>query len=417
VVTGFMSRLQIRPILSALKRHKAGTILIVLQIALTFAVICNAFFIVEQRIDRMSRPTGMVESNMLTLQYRWAGVDAGRIPALTRADLRALRELPGVEDATQAGSYPLSGHSSTEGIRIDPDAKARIALAAEYFTDDHALATMGARLIAGRNFRKDEVTFLDPSRITSPAQVIITKALADKVYPDGLALGKPIYVGNSHPSPSTVIGIVERLQAPSPTASFSNDAILVPQLLSETTGNYLVRSKPGQLETLFREAPAALIKLDNMRVFPVGEGIRTFEAVRAQAYKVDRGMALLMTAICGLLLVTTAAGIVGLSSFWVSQRHQQIGMRRALGATRRDILSYFLTENLLIASGGIGLGIVLALSLNLWMVVHFEMHALPVKYVVLGVIVILALGQGAVLTPAMRASRTSPIEAIRHSRS
>jgi len=415
-VNDFVSRLQVGPILSALKRHKAGTLLIILQIALTFAIICNALFIVEQRVDRMSRPTGMIESDMLTLQYRWAGVDASLIPSLTKADLRALRELPGVEDATQAGSYPLSGHSSTEGIRIDPDAEARIALAAEYFTDEHALATMGARLIAGRNFRKDEVAFTDPAKSTSPAQVIITKALADKVYPDGSALGKPIYVGNSHPSPSTVIGIVERLQAPSPTASFSNDAILVPQLLSEGSGNYLVRGKPGELAGLIRDVPAALTRLDNMRVFPPGEGIRTFETVRAEAYKVDRGMALLMTAICALLLVTTAAGIVGLSSFWVSQRYQQIGMRRALGATRRDILYYFLTENLLIASGGIGLGIVLALSLNLWMVAHFEMHTLPVKYVVLGVIVILALGQGAVLTPALRASRTSPIEAIRHTR-
>jgi putative ABC transport system permease protein len=411
-----MSNLQIRPVLSALRRHKAGTILIVLQIALTFAVICNAFLIVEQRIERMSKPTGMDESNMLTIQFRWAGVDANLIPSLTKADLRALRQLPGVEDATQTGSYPLSGHSSTEGIRIDPGVKARIALAAEYFTDDHALATMGTRLVAGRNFRADEVGFTDPSNVTPPAAVIITRALADKVYPDGSALGKQIYVGNSIPSPSTVIGIVERLQAPSPTAGFAEYAVLVPALLSGSSGNYLVRSKPGQLAAIASEAPAALIKLDGMRVFPPNEGIRTFDAVRQQAYKVDRGMAVLMTAICGLLLVTTAAGIVGLTSFWVSQRHQQIGMRRALGATKRDILSYFLTENLLIALAGISLGAVLAMTLNVWMISHFEMSGIPFTYFVGGMVLMLLLGQGAVLLPALRASRTSPIEAIRNTR-
>jgi putative ABC transport system permease protein len=411
-----MISVQIRPILSALKRHKAGTTLIVLQIALTFAVICNAFYIVEQRIDRMSKPTGMVESDMLAIQYRWAGVDANAIPSLTKADLQALRRLPGVEDATQTGSYPLSGHSSTEGIRTDPGVKARIALAAEYFTDDHALATMGARLVAGRNFRADEIGSFDPSKVTPPAAVIITKALADKVYPDGSALGKQIYIGNSMPSPSTVIGVVERLQAPSPTASFAEYAVLVPALLSSSSGNYLIRSKPGQLLAITHEAPAALVKLDLMRVFPPNEGIRTFDQVREQAYKVDRGMATLMTAICALLLVITAAGIVGLTSFWVSQRHQQIGMRRALGATQRDILSYFLTENLLIALGGISLGAVLAVSLNVWMISHFEMSSLPLKYFVEGVVLIVLLGQASVLVPALRASRTSPIEAIRNTR-
>jgi hypothetical protein len=54
-----------------------------------------------------------------------------------------------------------------------------------------------------------------------------------------------------------------------------------------------------------------------------------------------------------MLLAITAAGIVGLTSFWVGQRRKQIGVRRALGATRGDILSYFLTENLLIGIGGV----------------------------------------------------------------
>jgi putative ABC transport system permease protein len=412
-----MTSSQIRPILAALKRHKAGTILIVLQIALTFAVICNAFFIVEQRIDRMGRPTGMTENDLLTVQYRWAGVDAESIPSLTRSDLQALRSLPGVEDATQTGSYPLSGHSSTEGIRLDPGVRARVALAAEYFTDDHALDTMGARLVAGRNFRPDEIRFLDPSRVVSPAQVIITRSLADKVFPDGAALGKAIYVGNNMPSPSTVIGIVERLQAPSPTASFAEDVILVPTLLASSNGTYLIRSKAGQLDAIARAVPAALTKIDPMRVFSPGEGVRTFDEVRTQAYKVDRGMAVLMTVICAVLLVITAAGILGLTSFWVSQRHQQIGMRRALGATQRDILSYFLTENLLIALGGITLGVVLATSLNLWMMSLFSMHGLPLTYLAEGVILILLLGQSAVLVPALRASRTSPVEAIRNSAS
>jgi putative ABC transport system permease protein len=114
-----------------------------------------------------------------------------------------------------------------------------------------------------------------------------------------------------------------------------------------------------------------------------------------------------------VLLAITAAGIVGLTSFWVGQRRKQIGVRRALGATRRDILNYFMTENLLISSAGALLGVLLAIAINLWLVTRFEMNRLSLVYVLAGVVILLLLGQGAVLAPAMRASRVPPVEATR----
>ena len=59
--------MQIKPILAALKRHKAGTILIALQIALTLAIVCNAIFIIHQRLERVQRPTGMVETDLMAI--------------------------------------------------------------------------------------------------------------------------------------------------------------------------------------------------------------------------------------------------------------------------------------------------------------------------------------------------------------
>jgi putative ABC transport system permease protein len=117
--------------------------------------------------------------------------------------------------------------------------------------------------------------------------------------------------------------------------------------------------------------------------------------------------------ISAILLMVTAAGIVGLTSFWVGQRRRQIGVRRALGATKRDILHYFLTENLLISVGGVAIGAAMAVGLNLWMVTQFEMNRMPVLWVGVGVVALLLLGQGAVLAPALRASRVSPVEATR----
>jgi putative ABC transport system permease protein len=310
----------------------------------------------------------------------------------------------------------LRGGGWSTGVRTNPDAnKKSEAHTTQYFVDDHALATMGLKLIAGRNFRSDEIIEMDPKAVVSSSQVIVTKALADKLFPDGSGLGKAVYVDDST-KPSTIIGIVERLEVPwnsSWSDTFLDNAVLEPYQLTGGGTSYMVRSKPGQLPAITKSVPETLFKLNRMRVIPSERGVRTYDVVRAQAYKSDRGMAILMGVVCLVLLAITAAGIVGLTSFWVGQRRKQIGVRRALGATQRDILSYFMTENLLIGIAGVVVGALLAVGMNLWLVTQFEMARLSLLYVAVGVVALLLLGQGAVLAPAMRAARVPPVEATR----
>jgi putative ABC transport system permease protein len=411
--------LQIKPILAALKRHKAGTFLIGLQIALTLAIVCNALFIIQQRLTHLSRTTGIVESNLLTIGSDWTNASGAAVAPLIRTDLQTLRQLPGVLDAGASYGYPLRGGGWNSGVTIKPDTKAATAVTWRFFVDDHVLPVLGAKLLAGRNFRADEIQVVDSHNLVAPAQLIITKALADKVYPNQSALGKPLYMGGAT-SPSTIIGIIDHLQGASANTSsdaISNDVALEPKLLTDKSNSYLVRATPGQLGVVSNVAKAALFKTNRMRIIQDSSagsgGIRTFAEVRNQAYKNDRGMAIIMSAICVVLLIITAAGIVGLTSFWVSQRRRQIGVRRALGATRRDILSYFLTENLLISLGGVLAGIVFAFGLSLWLVMHFETQRLSLPFVLVGVMLLLLLGQAATLAPALRASRVSPVEATR----
>jgi putative ABC transport system permease protein len=110
----------------------------------------------------------------------------------------------------------------------------------------------------------------------------------------------------------------------------------------------------------------------------------------------------------------TAFGIVGVTSFWVAQRRRQIGIRRAMGATRTAILRYFQTENLMMAAAGAALGIVLAITLNLWMAGRFEMARLQIGYTIIAAVIVMLLGQIAVLWPALRAASISPVVAIRN---
>ncbi|WP_243041840.1 ABC transporter permease [Dyella sedimenti] len=407
--------MQIKPILSALRQHKAGTLLIAMQIALTLAIVCNALFIIQQRLAHLSEPTGIDEPDIFVVQNEWVGkLSTSQADARMQEDLRAIRQLASVQDVTPSNSYPLRGSGWDDGIRLKPDQLQDTSGSTVYFGDEHFIDTLGVKLVAGRNFRPEEVAPMDMRYSLSPPVVIVTRALADKLFPAGDALGKTIYLAGS---PTAIVGIIDQLQAQSVerwAAAFAHRSVIVPRRLAVSLGAYyIVRARPGQLDAAMRETPRALFAINPRRVISDKDGLLSFAQVRDRAYERDRGMAILMGLICVVLLAITAAGIVGLTSFWVGQRRKQIGVRRALGATRRDILGYFLTENLLISCGGALLGVLLAVAVNLWLVVRFEMNRLSLAYVLAGVVLLLLLGQGAVLAPALRASRVPPVEATR----
>lgn len=407
--------MQIKPILSALRRHKAGTFLIAAQIALTLAIVCNALFIIHQRVAHLSEPTGIDEPNIFVIKSEWVGAPApDQADAQIRADLQVLRQLPGVQNATPSNSYPLRGDGWDDAVRLKPDQAQDSSGSTIYFADEHFVDTLGLKLIAGRNFRAEEVGHMDMRYKLAPPLVMITRALAEKLFPGDTAVGKTIYLIGG---PATVVGVVDMLQAQSVehwASDFAYRAVIIPERLNASLGTfYIVRARPGQLDATMQAAAKALFAQNPRRVINDDDGVLSFSEVRSRAYERDRGMAILMGVICVVLLAITAAGIVGLTSFWVGQRRKQIGVRRALGATQQDVLRYFMTENLLISCGGVLMGAVLAIAINLWMVTRFEMHRLSLMYLIVGVVLLLLLGQGAVLAPALRASRVPPVEATR----
>jgi putative ABC transport system permease protein len=111
--------------------------------------------------------------------------------------------------------------------------------------------------------------------------------------------------------------------------------------------------------------------------------------------------------------VITGLGIVGLASFWVQQRTRQIGIRRALGATKRDIVHYFQLENFILATIGIVLGMLLAYGINLWLMDKYGVPRLPSEFLPIGALLLWLLGQVAVLGPALRAAGIPPAIATR----
>ena len=404
--------MQIRPILAALRHHRVATALIVLQIALTLGIVCNALFIIQLRLTHMARPTGIDEAHIAVIPNQWIRTyDTAQLSARQSTDLAALRGLPGVADAYADYTYPVAGPwAALLQVSLKPDQRTPTSLAEGYQADDHAISTLGLQLLAGRNFRPDEIVAGNVDDGLAPPVVIITRDLAERLFPHESAVGRRVYIGDK---PSTIIGVIRHLEVPAVgTHSFAYCSVLLPSSPAWPHGSfYVLRAKPGQLNAVMRAAPRALLAINRMRVME--GGAKRFSDLRAAVYADDRGVSVLMSMICVVLLLATVGGIGGLTSFWVGQRRKQIGIRRAIGATRGDILRYFQTENFLIVSLGIALGMALAFALNLLLMTHYELPRLPLVYLPIGAVALWLLGQLAVLGPALRAAAVPPVVATR----
>jgi len=401
--------MEIRPIFSALMRSKVSMILIGLQVALTLAIVCNALFIISQRLERMQRPSGMNEAD--TFLIGSSGFGQGYdVRAVQQADLAMLRQLPGVAAVTSTNSAPLTQGGWSTGINLQPQQKTSTANTTVYLVDSHALDALGAKLMAGRTFKPEEIEPHNQGDRLQPKVVLITKALADRVFPDGNALGKQVYMDENSP-PSTIVGIIERLQQPWADSSTIENATLIPAFMpSGNFTRYLVRAEAGRRDEVMKMVEQKLAEANPSRI--IGR-VRSFEQVRHEAYSEDRAMAIILGAVIVALLGVTALGIVGMASFWVAQRTRQIGTRRALGATKFDILRYFQTENFIITSLGLVVGGILAYAFSLWLMHAYQSPRLPWYYVPVGFVCLWMLGQLAVLGPALRASRVPPAVATR----
>ncbi|HEX4023915.1 MAG TPA: FtsX-like permease family protein [Steroidobacteraceae bacterium] len=400
------------PIFSGIHRNKMGAAVIAVQIALTLAILCNALFIIQQRLSLSARPSGTDEPNLFAIANEWVG-SAGDPAARVQADLALLRSLPGVAGAYVTNAYPLTGSGSTQQLSLDPEQQ-RTAPAAVYLGDEQTLRTLGLRLIAGRNFRAEDVVDRGPLNDPHPAGLIITQALARKLFPDGDVLGRGVYLEGQRGT-TPIIGIIDRLQVPWTSiggwgSAWSDSSIVAPFRDVSQSAYYVVRAQPGRLSELMKSVPRRLVALNHARVI---NRVQSFPQARAEVYRDDRGLAVILAVVCAVLLAVTAFGIVGLTSYWVAQRRRQIGIRRALGATRVAIVRHFQTENLVIAAAGGIAGVALGVSANLWMVSSFATARLPLNYLLAGAAVVLGLGQLAALRPALRAASVPPAEATR----
>ncbi len=400
------------PILHTLRRHRTAAALIVIEIAVTCAIVCNAVFVIRERLARMDRPSGIVEEELLRIQIAGIGKQDDAV-AVTLQDIAAIHALPGVKAVSTTNMVPFgnsSWNSDVSTINNDPNG----VNAAMYMGSHELLETLGVQLIAGRDFQLDE--YVDLKSVqggkSKMASIIITKGTAERFWPDESPLGKKLYVWGD--DPQTVVGVIDHIARPNEGGGNPEDGRIAVVMPIDTPfnvgGNYLIRVDPAQHDAVLAAIDTTINRVNPNRIILERQ---RFSDVRAKFFRKDRAMAYLLVGVSAALLVITALGVVGLASFWVQQRTRQIGIRRALGATKRDIVHYFQVENFILATLGIVLGMVLAYGINLWLMDAYKVPRLPAEFLPIGALLLWTLGQIAVLGPAMRAATIPPAIATR----
>jgi putative ABC transport system permease protein len=403
--------LNLRPLLSSLRRNPAGAILVTLQVAITLAVLVNAAWLVGLRIARIEQPTGI--DTLDTFAFAISGLsrrfDVGRAES---EDIAYLRSLPGVAGATLNAGIPLTGEGSIfNRFFRRPGEQGAETLANVLTTGAQALRTLDVSLVAGRNFRPEEIQPYSSTR--PPSEVIVTRALAQTLFPGGNALGRTIYDGPNEPL--TIIGITRNFMGDiftmdSPELPVYNTALL--PIAPGKGGFYalVVRARPGSREALLSAARRHIGASHRNGVISL---VLTLSAAKRALQSGNRNVAIFLTLVTTFMLAVCCLGIFGLTTFNVSSRTRQIGTRRAVGARRRDIVTHFMMENAIILTAGALLGTVLALAVADWLTTRYSLPRLDPVYLLAGVVLLWSIGQLAAWQPARRAGSVPPSVATR----
>ena len=384
--------------------------LIVAEIALSVVLLVGAGLLVRSFTRLQNVEPGFDAANVLTMRitlpqekYRGAAINEFFQQLLDRLD-----QTPGVRTASVASQFPPQGFFST-AFRLDSmttDGETMpmsqiTAASASHFTN------LGVPLVAGRPFAATD-------RRDAPLVAIVNQAFALKFLPGAEALGRRVSIGPAdRPSPPMeIVGVVANMQnrdmrnPPSPE-------IFVP-LHQQTQGNQLfllVRTagEAGGMLSVVREQ-IATIDPDQ----PV-YNVQTLEAAVSAANFGNRFSMVLFAIFAAVALSLTTIGIYGVMSYAVSARTQEIGVRMALGADRRDVMWMVLRQVLGLTALGLAIGVTgVAAAGGAIRRALFEVQPLdPATIGSAGVILgLVALFAG--WFPAWRASRVDPIHALRN---
>jgi predicted permease len=380
-------------------------------LALSVVLLIGAGLLIRSFARIQSVAPGFDAKSVLTFDLAMTGrkyADRQTILNTYRQLWERLRQLPGVTDVGGISALPLSDALSWTPITIEGrqpppgekfiNADAR-TVAASYFQ------TMKIPLRRGRFFNENDVP-------ENPRTVIVDEHFAERYWPNEDPIGKRIHIvqmAAANPW-QTIVGVVGRVKH----ESLDSDPRIVFYLAHTQSARramtVAVRSRidPASLTSSIKHEVLALDP--DLPIY----GMRTMEDRTAGSLARRRFSELLLAIFAALALVLAAIGTYGVMAYMVSQGTRELGIRIALGATQRGILSLVVRQGMTLALSGVGIGLIAAFALTRFMSsLLFGVGATDALTfsATAGLLTLVALVASAI--PARRASRIDPMVSLR----
>lgn len=402
-------------LISPLRRQPMMPWLIVLQLAVACAILCNTLFLLVQQAGPLLTNDGIARNEVIIVDQLVSG-GGNWSASQARAGADALAGIPGVKRASAVVGAPMR---QTLTMVYDIKSANGPTLLVSGFIGDRLIDTLGLQLSRGRDFLDDEYSDLQlgdgDDSATTP--VILTESLARALFSNDNPVGQSLTSGDGS-GHYVVVGVVAQLmryQLAELDDGKAEYAVLLPRRAAGLPMlSFVIRADAARRDAVLKAVPGTL------RTFFGGQMAKGFEPVisdyeqlRADGLRSRRAAVWLLLTVNTVVATITLIGIASLSGYWIQQRTRQIGIRRALGATRGQILRHFLAENLLLTCAGLFCGLLLAMLINQWLMQHYELPRLPLAYLPAAALLLVLLGQLAVLMPARRAARLPPASATR----
>lgn len=398
--------MDIRPILLSLKRSKFMAIVMLIQVAITMAVLSNSIFIAKQTLKEWNLPSGIPHEDVIRISARFYDEtrDVGQALA---ADLERVSNFPSVVSVTPSNAVPFTAENVIN-VFIEPSEEAQPQRAVVIEADENIFDVLDLTISEGRKFTASEVIKGDRNQISENASVVlISEAMATLLFAEESPIGKTVWLTKGG-DPVQVIGVYnnfmtgERLNG----RGQSYQSFIRPQVkwAIGQEPHYLIRMEKGIAEQSIEDVLALFYK-EQGRIVASSELLKR---TQKRMYDGRGSTALTFLVISIILVMITALGITGFTSFQVTQRKKQIGTRRALGAKKIDIVRYFLTENSVVTLMGLLIGSLITMGIAFFIAEQSGQQMLDVGVLLLVALSLWLINLIAVFIPAKRAANIAP---------
>lgn len=389
--------------MKSLLRRKVVTMLLIVQLAMTLALLMNSLILADQTHTKLNSPTGLDLTQTLHVALKPTTTDLRAYPLLgdlLERQLAAVRTLSGVQAVAYTNQAPLR-RGGNQGNVYDPEAEERTNLPniPMYVVSPDFFVALDLKLVEGE---LPTTPIEADGRTTSP--VVLTRSLAEKLFPGRSAIGLQT-------SRAPVAAVVEDFFGHTEVEPHTYNLMHVAPLWSVDWGyGLLIRTNASSIEQIRQQLPEVLRRVEpNIEIFYV----RTLEEQYHLLYRNEFGLATLLTLLSALMLLVTMVSSYSHAHFHVLKQQQEIGIKRALGASQRTILVELFCETWLTTLLGAALGLLAAQGGNQLLAQVISIPALNLWYPLVATLVLLLCVTLATWYPARIATQVSPATATK----